>query len=177
MENGRHEDSTDKKHNNNVLIFYMMGEIAHVLQQNRNFIMATDISISMFLRIGKHYPFTQSWFRKHKDTLRWMETWLGVRKQGTQFGKGYSQFKPRKQLPQTQLQNVAQSLSNHNVVDMAAKSLKILKAFYADTYKDVPSDLQYDSDTDPVSLLRYLYIYIWYIWMYICEMYACVNRS
>lgn len=59
-----------------------MSLLAEQIFEVKNYIIATDISVIMYLRIVKYIPLAREWFAKKKDSVVWIEQYLKIRKEG-----------------------------------------------------------------------------------------------
>jgi hypothetical protein len=124
-----------------------MASLLSELQANVQYIMATEVSITMFLRLGKYYPVARAWIKSNKDKLKWMDTWLNTRRSG-----GHPQGSQMGKVKRTTGNNSTVATPAQNSTTIANANLVLLRCIIADKGDDVLSG--YDSDEDPVSLIR-----------------------
>ena len=73
----------------------LMKRITAELQDSLRFVNASDVIISMLIRIIKTSSVAYQWVRNNRSNLRWLENWLNARKSGT-YPSGSVLSKPRR---------------------------------------------------------------------------------
>jgi hypothetical protein len=120
-------------------------------------VQATDISITMLLRLCKHSPHAAAWMKHNRDSLKWIDSYLTSRKSGG-FPHGSTLLKSRRgstgATGGAYTGTVPGAANAASPVAIAMANLVTLKGVLTGgVHRGVTDSSSYDSDDEPACLV------------------------